>query len=559
MFCGYDGRSSGANSLNTQALSGDSERTQRTDDSAAESRHIPTGSRPSTEPNSEGAAEDVAASARVSAEQMMSINEHLSSMPMPSWLDAQFRNPIVQRDLEMLNLGIGVNGLGPTPQHISAMTAGSSKATPPVTPNVHALLQRCEDSRGSSSSEISSNSCSSSCSPTTANQEGHELRRNRHQRGDQSSSSDLEVGGARTSPNALLGETESDGSYMNSMRHDGLHHSQENGHRHPMQPMPLHLSFGRCSDGATTGPSAVGTPAPARRTRSANDGMLKCQFCPKKFINDRALHNHMSDCRMIRSHECAQCGRRFKARGGLQQHMRIHSNDKPYNCHFCTKSFTQKSHLDQHERIHTGAKPFTCQFCGRAFRQRSQQMGHEATHGAQSATSPSAATLPSGTGATPSGRGRRKGSGKANSRQTDNSFNGVDPGISLDAAATVAAAAMMQQQQMGLTSDLLGQLETSREMMEGLSPSTVAAHMNMNMTNTSAISSLLALSSPHVSTPHMQHHHHHSHMQPHDMQPNLLQPPQLHNAQLQSHQLSATDFPSTLQMQQAVGLINGLH
>ncbi|VDN27119.1 unnamed protein product [Cylicostephanus goldi] len=113
--------------------------------------------------------------------------------------------------------------------------------------------------------------------------------------------------------------------------------------------------------------SGSSTPTTSRRSRSSHDGMLKCQFCPKKWADQNALHTHMADCRLARGHECSQCGKRFKssngldkrlslvkARGGLQQHLRIHSNDRPYACHFCAKRFTQKSHVDQHERIHTG-------------------------------------------------------------------------------------------------------------------------------------------------------------------------------------------------------------
>uniref|UniRef100_A0A158PBA2 Zinc finger, C2H2 type n=1 Tax=Angiostrongylus cantonensis TaxID=6313 RepID=A0A158PBA2_ANGCA len=171
-------------------------------------------------------------------------------------------------------------------------------------------------------------------------------------------------------------------------------------HQMPLQPMSLHIGTdysGRCSDGsaasgAMSTTSGSSTPAPVRRSRSSHDGLLKCQFCPKKWADQNALHTHMTDCRMMRGHECAQCGKRFKARGGLQQHLRIHSNDRPYACHFCSKRFTQKSHVDQHERIHTGTKPFTCQFCGRAFRQRSQQLGHEATHSNTITTTNQAAT-----------------------------------------------------------------------------------------------------------------------------------------------------------------------
>ncbi|KAK5986540.1 Zinc finger C2H2 type [Trichostrongylus colubriformis] len=132
-------------------------------------------------------------------------------------------------------------------------------------------------------------------------------------------------------------------------------------HRLPMQPMSVHIGAGydgRCSNdsgasGAMSTASGSSTPSSVRRSRSSHDGMLKCQFCPKKWADQNALHTHMADCRMMRGHECAQCGKRFKARGGLQQHLRIHSNDRPYACQFCAKRFTQKSHVDQHERIHT--------------------------------------------------------------------------------------------------------------------------------------------------------------------------------------------------------------
>uniref|UniRef100_A0A8R1IE56 C2H2-type domain-containing protein n=1 Tax=Caenorhabditis japonica TaxID=281687 RepID=A0A8R1IE56_CAEJA len=126
---------------------------------------------------------------------------------------------------------------------------------------------------------------------------------------------------------------------------------------HMMQP--LHLAIGRhSSQGSERQMSTESSaPAPARvpskRSRSTHDGLMKCQFCPKKVSSEAALERHMCECRLIRPHECDQCGKRFKARGGLQQHMRIHNNDKAYTCQFCAKRFTQKSHLDQHERIHT--------------------------------------------------------------------------------------------------------------------------------------------------------------------------------------------------------------
>lgn len=289
----------------------------------------------------------------------MSIDEHLQSMPMPmtGWNDHQFRS---QEEVDMLSMGSA---------NRSVLQQGPSM--PCSLRNV--IVSRC-DGAVPSSSDTSSSSCSPS---STENHHHHQ------QQPPMKCSSELSIDSTVASIlNHSLKTEASDADYSTDPG------GSVTAHRMPMQPMPLALSAaygGRCSDGsgasgAMSTTSGSSTPAPVRRSRSSHDGMLKCQFCPKKWADQSALHTHMADCRMVRGHECSQCGKRFKARGGLQQHLRIHSNDRPYACHFCAKRFTQKSHVDQHERIHTGAKPFSCQFCGRAFRQRSQQLGHEATH-----------------------------------------------------------------------------------------------------------------------------------------------------------------------------------
>ncbi|KAK6727888.1 hypothetical protein RB195_005513 [Necator americanus] len=284
-------------------------------------------------------------------ERTMSIDEHLQSMPMPTDWNEQYRP---QEEVDMLSMGSG----------------NRSVLQPPTLPcqlrNV--IVSRC-DGNIPSSSDASSSSCSP---PSTENMHQQQSLKTNETTIDSAVASIL---------NQALKPEPSDGEFS----------ADSNGssaHRMPMQSMPLHIDAGyggRCSDnsgtsGAMSNTSGSSTPVPLRRSRSSHDGMLKCQFCPKKWADQNALHTHMADCRLARGHECAQCGKRFKARGGLQQHLRIHSNDRPYACHFCAKRFTQKSHVDQHERIHTGSKPFSCQFCGRAFRQRSQQLGHEATH-----------------------------------------------------------------------------------------------------------------------------------------------------------------------------------
>lgn len=289
-------------------------------------------------------------------ERPMSIDEHLQSnppipMPITGWSE-QFR---LQEEIDMLGMS----------------SACRTTLQPPTLPN---QLRNVVVSRADGALASSSDTSSSSCSPSS-------IENLHQQRSIKCSATSFNTTVASILNHALKPESSDAGFISDS-------NGSSAAHRMPMQPMPLHIGAdygGQCSDGsaasgARSTTSGSSTPAPVRRSRSSHDGLLKCQFCPKKWADQNALHTHMTDCRMLRGHECSQCGKRFKARGGLQQHLRIHSNDRPYACHFCAKRFTQKSHVDQHERIHTGTKPFSCQFCGRAFRQRSQQLGHEATH-----------------------------------------------------------------------------------------------------------------------------------------------------------------------------------
>ncbi|CAB3410895.1 unnamed protein product [Caenorhabditis bovis] len=373
--------------------------------------------------------------------------------------------------------------------------------------------QRQHPHGSSCTSSNTHHNSSSSCSPATP----QEMSSNRHiqQQSDEHNRSNLDrvVGDIMKSESSLL-----DVDYMHIMQNRLTSHDQ-------MTSMPLHLQFGRNStQTAERHHSAESlqppTPAPARRTRSSNDGMIKCQFCPKKWSNEHALRAHMTDCRLLRSHECAQCGKRFKARGGLQQHMRIHSTEKLYGCTYCVKRFTQKSHLDQHERIHTGAKPFSCQFCGRAFRQRSQQIGHESTHAPHSTTNTNASVSSAGNTAPRTPRKKRQNA-SSEFKQSQNS-----PPPNLNHLDVAAAAAMMQQNH--LTHDILGHLDHQR------SDSLLA----LSSQNQSSISSLLGLQ------------HDITHQQP--QQHHLL-----HHSHLSSQQLH--DFGASVATPSGMQLINGLH
>ncbi|WKX90554.1 hypothetical protein Q1695_009415 [Nippostrongylus brasiliensis] len=418
------------------------------------------------------------------ADHTMTIDEHLQSMPMPMtcWNDQQFRS---QEEIDMLTMG-------------SSRGALQGPALPSQLHPV--IVSRC-DGAVASSSETSP----SSCSPASTE--------NLHQQPAMKCSDGVSQESSVASIlNHTLKPEPSDASDFSADSNCSATHGLTG------QPMSLNLAAtygGRCSDGSgASGPvsttSGSSTPAPVRRSRSSHDGMLKCQFCPKKWADQNALHTHMADCRMMRGHECSQCGKRFKARGGLQQHLRIHSNDRPYSCHFCAKRFTQKSHVDQHERIHTGAKPFTCQFCGRAFRQRSQQLGHEATHSNASGVNSHLVTSPTGQQnsgpATPSPRPQHQ----VQQQQQELSRNEYAPTN-------------------GLIHELVSPLSPSPSSMSTNAHLSLLALGQVAPPNTNtAVSSLLALSQSPSVTP--------------------ATPPSSHHFEASSHL-----------HQTAVGLLNGLH
>ncbi|CAI5439838.1 unnamed protein product [Caenorhabditis angaria] len=327
-----------------------------------------------------------------------------------------------------------------------------------------ATNNKIEDSPNAASAAGGQNS-SSSCSPATPQQQHNDMNPQQAMqqamnipRHDELTPADFDrvVGIMNTHTAQKLEQQPLDLEYMHMMQTRLVEAHQQHqqhlfqGFGRPAQLIDRHQStnlppiVGANSSSTSSGQqqngggnSGTGGPAPTRRSRSVNDGMLKCQFCPKKWVNERSLHVHMTECRLSRTHECPHCGKRFKARGGLQQHSRIHANDRAYTCQFCQKTFTQKSHLDQHERIHTGAKPFVCQHCGRQFRQRSQQIGHEATH---SSGSNRHSQSTSASGSNPAQNGAGGGSGSSSSGGSSGQRSeGATPSPVTAAAAAAAA------------------------------------------------------------------------------------------------------------------------
>lgn len=68
--------------------------------------------------------------------------------------------------------------------------------------------------------------------------------------------------------------------------------------------------------------------------------------------------------------ECEFCHKRFAENKILKRHLKIHSPNKPHICTVCNMSFAESSNLTKHKKKHTGelrnvvGKPNLCSVCG---------------------------------------------------------------------------------------------------------------------------------------------------------------------------------------------------
>lgn len=67
---------------------------------------------------------------------------------------------------------------------------------------------------------------------------------------------------------------------------------------------------------------------------------------------------------------CDFCHKKFAENKILKRHLKIHSPNKPHVCSVCNMSFAESSNLTKHKKKHTGelrnvvGKPNLCSVCG---------------------------------------------------------------------------------------------------------------------------------------------------------------------------------------------------
>ena len=150
----------------------------------------------------------------------------------------------------------------------------------------------------------------------------------------------------------------------------------------------------------------INTIHPENKSQMTKCKILRCEFCPREFLDGSGLARHIpvhhneknvtcevcgfvyankSDLlnkHMIKLHpekikdkyQCEFCDNFYFFKNSLTKHMTIdHLKSK---CEFCSREFIHESELHRHVEIHQKENNVTCEFCGFVYADKSDLVEH---------------------------------------------------------------------------------------------------------------------------------------------------------------------------------------
>ncbi|XP_055678695.1 uncharacterized protein LOC129787268 [Lutzomyia longipalpis] len=110
---------------------------------------------------------------------------------------------------------------------------------------------------------------------------------------------------------------------------------------------------------------------------------FKCPTCPKAFIRQSDLQDHLNRHKSIKPFTCDYCGCQFGRKYNWLRHTREHITEKQHTCNICGKSFHRAYYLKEHSRSHTNERPYECIICGKTSATKTNHNKHVKIHHAR--------------------------------------------------------------------------------------------------------------------------------------------------------------------------------
>ena len=109
------------------------------------------------------------------------------------------------------------------------------------------------------------------------------------------------------------------------------------------------------------------------------DSKIKCEFCPKVFVNIHKMKKHVKNVHKCKKYTCKYCNHTLKVARELKIHIiEKHEHQNGVKCDFCTKVLASESRKKQHIAIsHVKVKDHICELCpDKAYSRKSGLMDH---------------------------------------------------------------------------------------------------------------------------------------------------------------------------------------